>query len=71
MSYDWKFYAAITPLVLLNVILIIWCISDISKRNNIKYFDKKNWILLILFIQFIGPVIYLILGRGDDNDKVR
>lgn len=71
MSYDWKFYAAITPLVLLNVILIIWCISDISKRNNIKYFDKKIWILLILFIQFIGPVIYLTLGRGDDNDKVR
>ena len=71
MSYDWRFFAAVMPLVLLNLILIIWCISDISKRNNIKLFDKKIWILLILFIQFIGPVIYLILGRGDDNDKVR
>ncbi|HNQ67292.1 MAG TPA: PLD nuclease N-terminal domain-containing protein [Bacteroidales bacterium] len=71
MSYDWKFYAAIMPVVLLNVILIIWCISDIAKRNKVKLFDKKIWILVIIFIQFIGPVTYLILGRGDDNDKVR
>jgi multisubunit Na+/H+ antiporter MnhG subunit len=71
MSYDWKFYAAIMPIVLLNVILIIWCISDIAKRSNIKLFDKRIWILVIIFIQIIGPVTYLILGRGDDNDKVR
>jgi len=70
MVYDWKFYAAVIPLVLLNFLLIIWCISDISKRNNIKFFNKKIWILLILFVQFIGSIMYLILGRGDDNDKV-
>lgn len=71
MSYDWRFFATVAPLVLLNLVLIIWCISDLSKRTNTKLFEKKIWILLIIFIQIIGPLAYLLLGRGDDNDQVR
>ena len=70
MDFGWKFYAAVMPLVVLNLILIIFCIKDLTDRKKTKLLDKKIWMVLIIFVQIIGPVLYLILGRGDDNDKV-
>ena len=71
MTYDIKFFAAVIPIVILNLVMIIWCISDLTKRKSFKLLDKRIWIVVILFIQLIGPLAYLLLGRGDDNDQVR
>jgi hypothetical protein len=68
MEVDLKFYAAIIPIVLLNVVMVVWCLIDWSKRKNFKLLDKKVWIFIILFVQLFGPLAYLLAGRGDGND---
>ncbi len=68
MSLDLKFYVAVIPLVVLNLAMVIWCVVDLTKRKNFKHFDKKIWLIVILFIQLFGPLAYLLTGRGDDND---
>jgi hypothetical protein len=67
-EFDLTFFAAVIPLVALNLSLVIWAVIDWNKRKNFKIMDKKIWILIILFVQFLGPAFYLLAGRGDGNN---
>jgi len=67
MQIDSKMLLAIIPLALINVSLIIWCLTDWFKREKFKYLPKLAWLFIVLFIQFIGPVTYLTLGRNHDS----
>lgn len=68
MNPDFKLYLAVIPVVLLNLVMVIWCVADWYKRKRFRLLDKKVWIFIILFIQLFGSLAYLLAGRGDDND---
>jgi len=55
----------VLPLLLLQLILVIVSIIDLVKRDasTIKGESKILWILIILFINTIGPILYLTIGR--------
>lgn len=53
------------PLVVLHYSLAIWAIVDIRKRRNTRYLPKVAWVIIALFVQVLGPVLYFILGRGE------
>ncbi|MFZ7121010.1 MAG: PLD nuclease N-terminal domain-containing protein [Eubacteriaceae bacterium] len=55
----------IIPLLILQLGLIIYTLIDIS-RNGVRNLNKVVWILIVLFVNILGPIIYLIFGRGDD-----
>ncbi len=59
---------ALIPIIILNVALVIWCVIDWTKRDRFAYFQKYVWLIIILFIQLIGPILYLIIGRKDSDD---
>jgi hypothetical protein len=59
---------AVVPLVLINLALIAWCLVDWSKRKSFRYTNKWVWLFIFLFIQYLGPAIYLIIGRDHEND---
>jgi len=49
---------------LLYALLWMYCLVD-SIRSNFKDPNMKMiWILIILFCQVIGPILYLIMGKG-------
>lgn len=52
------------PIVLLNLILVVIALIDLIRRQETKG-PKWLWVIIILFINFIGPVIYLLFGRED------
>lgn len=58
-------WAAIVPILILQLILmsiaLVSCIKE-EKTNGPKWL----WILIILFIQLIGPVLYFVVGRRND-----
>lgn len=68
MKFDLKFIAAIVPIVILNVVMIIWCLSDWRKRKEFRYLERYVWLIIILFIQIIGPLVYLLVARKDENN---
>lgn len=55
----------IAPILVLQLILMITalvsCIRE-EKTNGPKWL----WILIILFINLIGPVLYFVIGRRND-----
>lgn len=52
---------------LLYTILWIYCLVDILRSEFKDPNMKLIWIVILLFAQGIGPIIYLILGKNTKN----
>jgi len=54
----------IIPLVLLQLTLMIVALVDLARREKTRG-PKWVWILVIVFGELIGPIVYFIFGRQD------
>jgi hypothetical protein len=54
------------PLIILQIILAITALVHVLKNPKYRFGNKVMWIVVVLFIQIIGPVVYFAFGRGDD-----
>lgn len=55
-------WAIIMPIIIIQLILTVIAIIDlirIEKTNG----PKVLWVLIILFINLIGPILYFVIGR--------
>lgn len=59
-------WGAIAPILVLDVILIMIALISCMKEENTNG-PKWLWILIILFINLIGPVLYFVMGRRKDS----
>lgn len=50
-------------LLLLTMIFPIICLISIL-RNKFKNQDKLIWVIIVIFLPFIGPLLYLIMGKN-------
>ena len=53
------------PLFVLEVALLVIALVDLVKRERVRGSNKVVWALVIIFISIIGPIVYLLLGRGE------
>lgn len=50
-------------LLLLTMIFPLICLISIL-RNKFKNQDKLIWVIIVIFLPFLGPLLYLIMGRN-------
>jgi hypothetical protein len=43
-----------------------FALYDLVKRERVRGGNKLLWGLLIVFIGIVGPIVYLVIGRGED-----
>lgn len=55
----------LSPIIILELALVIYALWDLIKRENTKG-PKWLWVIVILFVNFVGPIIYLVIGREDE-----
>ncbi|HLR02179.1 MAG TPA: PLD nuclease N-terminal domain-containing protein [Virgibacillus sp.] len=60
-SVNWSIIA---PFVVIQVILIIIALIDLKKADRVNG-PKWMWVLIIVFINIIGPVVYFVIGRRE------
>ena len=53
------------PVILLGLGLVIFALRDLSRRDRVNG-PKWLWVLIIVLIQFIGPMLYFVIGRRDE-----
>lgn len=62
------FAMLLSPLLLIVPALTIWALIDLLRRPASDWsdsgHDKLVWALVIVFVGFVGPVLYLTLGRS-------
>ena len=54
------------PLIIFQLLLMVWALIDLAKRKTVKSLPKWAWVLIIIFVNTFGPIIYLVFGRGEE-----
>jgi len=60
-----RFLPFIIPLVLLQLILMVVALLDLSKRAKVRWLPKWLWAIIIILGELVGPIVYLIVGREE------
>ena len=70
--FSWSF-TFIPILGLLVLILVIWAIFDIVKHEEFSDIEKLIWVLVVVFLNIIGVIVYYLAGRPKaiDLEKIR
>ena len=53
------------PLVLLQFALMVWALVDLLRRRSTRTLSLPLWIVLIVLINFFGPIAYFLFGRAE------
>ena len=64
---DTQILLLITPIVIVELILIVIALRDLlSPQRRVRGDSKLLWGIVIVFISLLGPIIYLAAGRRED-----
>ncbi|CEA00537.1 hypothetical protein BN1050_00644 [Metalysinibacillus saudimassiliensis] len=53
------------PLFIVQLTLGIFSAVHVVKHPNYRFGNQAMWLVVVLFIQFIGPLVYFVFGRGE------
>jgi uncharacterized membrane protein YhaH (DUF805 family) len=53
------------PVLIIQLVLMISALVDLIRREHTRG-PKWVWVLVILFINYIGPIIYFVAGRKEE-----
>lgn len=57
----------IIPIVILEWTLAIVALIHVIKNPTYRFGNMPMWIVIVLFIQIIGPIVYFLFGRGKES----
>ena len=58
--------ALLLPIVIIQLGLMIAALYDLEKPERVvRGGNKIVWILVIVFVNVVGPIIYFVAGRED------
>ena len=60
-----KLLPLLIPLFLIQLGLMITALVDLLKREKTKG-PKWMWIIIVVFVNIIGPIIYFVVGREEE-----
>jgi len=64
---DTQILLLLTPVILIEVGLIIYALHDLLKpERTVRGESKLMWGLLICLISLLGPILYLTVGRQEE-----
>ena len=60
-----QYLPLLIPVVLIQLALLVTALVDLIRREK-THGPKWVWVLVIVLVNFIGPIIYFIAGRKDE-----
>ncbi len=58
----------IIPLLVLQLGLMLAALISILKHKKYKTGNRALWVILSLFVSIIGPILYFVLGKTDEEE---
>ena len=56
--------AVLLPLIIVEVVLLVAALYDLTRPNRrVRGDSKVVWALIIIFVATIGPILYFLAGR--------
>jgi hypothetical protein len=58
--------AILVPILVIEVGLVVFALYDLTRQTRrVKGGSKVVWALIIIFVNLIGPILYLLVGREE------
>ena len=65
-GFDPALLLLLLPLVLLQLGLLVYAIVDLLREErHVRGGSKGMWAVIIVFVNLVGPLLYLLIGRVD------
>jgi Phospholipase_D-nuclease N-terminal len=55
----------LAPLVLIQLALLVAAVIDLARREATRG-PKWVWLIVVLFVSFVGPLVYFLFGRREE-----
>lgn len=55
------------PVLIIQLTLAITALVHVIRHPHYRFGSKPVWIAVVLFVQIIGPVLYFIFGKGEEE----
>jgi hypothetical protein len=55
--------AALIPFIIVLVAFQVYCLLDLYRANQVRYFPKWLWVIICFLSVPIGGIVYLVFGR--------
>jgi hypothetical protein len=59
-----QFLPFLIPIIVLQLVLLAVALLDLVRRERTRG-PKWAWVLIIVFVNIIGPILYLVMGREE------
>lgn len=60
-----QYWMLLIPIIAINYILVIAALVDLFRREQVVGGKKWIWAIVILAVQYIGPIVYFVFGRKE------
>lgn len=61
-------YAVIlVPIIIVEMALMLTALIHVLKHKKYKFGSQVLWIVIVVFFQIIGPIVYFVFGRGEEE----
>ncbi|HAB62277.1 MAG TPA: hypothetical protein DCE48_16550 [Lachnospiraceae bacterium] len=61
-----EYLPLLLPLIIVELVLMITALVHVLRHNSYRFGNKVMWAIIVVVIQILGPVVYFVLGRGDE-----
>ena len=65
LSEIYKYIPFLIPVVVIELALMIAALVDLIRREQTRG-PKWVWVLVIVLVNFVGPIVYFVIGRKDE-----
>lgn len=59
-----QYIPLLIPIVLIELALLIAALIDLVRREKTRG-PKWMWVIIIVFFNLIGPIVYFVVGRDE------
>lgn len=56
----------IIPLLIIQLTLMLVALFHILSHEHFKRGTKVMWIIIVIFVNIFGPILYFVLGKADE-----
>lgn len=54
------------PIMLIEFVLMITALVHVLKHKTYRFGNRVLWIIIVVFFQIVGPILYFTIGRGEE-----
>ncbi len=55
------------PLIAIQLVLGITALIHVLRHPRYRFGTKAMWVCVVLIVNIIGPLVYFIFGRGEEE----